>query len=66
MTTDFGHLIVTGLLMVAVVLGLRFAGLLDGASRLKRGLLAGTVLLIVLVLFNLIWPYGQPPWGSPG
>ncbi len=66
MPTDFAHLIISGLLMVAVVLGLRFAGLLEGASPLKRGLLAGVVILVVLVLFNLIWPSGQPPVGHPG
>lgn len=64
MSGPFAHLIVSGLLMVAVVLGLRFAGLLEGVSPLKRALLAGAVMLVVLLVFNLIWPFGPPPSGG--
>jgi len=60
----FTHLLISGLLMVAVVLGLRYAGLLQGVSPLKRGLLAGFVMLIVLLVFNLFWPAGPPPAGG--
>lgn len=60
----FTHLLLSGLLMVAVVLGLRYAGLLEGVSPLKRGLLAGFVMLVVLLVFNLFWPAAAPPSGG--
>lgn len=62
MRIDWPHMIVSAVLIAVVLLALRLSGIAQGGSRLRRVLVTGAVLFVVLFVFNMIWPYGA---GAP-
>jgi len=58
MTIDLPHMLVTGALVLGVLTALKYSGLLHGASKLKKTLITFVCLFVVLLVLNLIWPYG--------
>ena len=57
MNIDLVHMIVTILLVLAVAWGVGRTGAYRDAPRGKRFLLMAVPIFIVLLIFNLIWPY---------
>ena len=53
-------MLVAMLLIPVVAWGVQRTGTYRGASRGKRFLLMPVPLFIILMIFNLIWPYNQP------
>jgi hypothetical protein len=64
MSIDLPHALASGLLITAVSLGLYQISYVKNAPRWKRVLILASVFFVVLTLFNMIWPYGNPPWGG--
>jgi hypothetical protein len=61
MNLDLPHMIVTALLIFVTLVMIRRTALYQSSSRLKRALVFGGALFVVLLILNLIWPYGESP-----
>jgi hypothetical protein len=61
MNLDLPHTIVTALLIFVTLVMIRRTSLYQSSSRLKRALVFGGALFVVLLILNLIWPYGESP-----
>ena len=61
MNIDFPHMIATVVLIFVAVLLIHRTSLYKNGSRLKRFAIVGITLFIVLLVLNLIWPYGESP-----
>ncbi|GGH34869.1 hypothetical protein SAMN05444007_10810 [Cribrihabitans marinus] len=56
--TEVLHALISGLLAAGVYYGLRSAGMLDGKTRMQQFLFLAPIFFVVVLIFNLIWPYG--------
>lgn len=61
MNLDLPHMILTALLIFVTLVMIRRTSLYQSSSRLKRALVFGGALFVVLLILNLIWPYGESP-----
>lgn len=61
MNIDLLHMIVTVLLILALSLAVQRTAVYQNGSRVKRFVVLGVALFIVLLVLNLIWPYGELP-----
>ena len=64
MNIDWPHALVTGLLIAAVIFGLRGMAFYMSAARGKQILITLAALFVVLLVFNLVWPYGGSSGGA--
>jgi hypothetical protein len=58
MTLDIPHMIATALIIFIVVWGLDQTTLLEQMSKRRRTLIKLGVLFVVILILNLVWPYG--------
>jgi hypothetical protein len=58
MSIDWPHMIVSMLLIFATVLLVQRASAYKSGSRGKRAVIVGVAVGLVILVFNLIWPYG--------
>ena len=54
-------MIVTALLIFALGSVLQRTAFYENGSRVKRSVVLGVAVFIVLFVLNLIWPYGESP-----
>ena len=59
MSIDWPHTIVSMLLIFATVLLVQRAPAYKTGSRGKRAVIVGVAVGLVILVFNLIWPYGE-------
>jgi hypothetical protein len=59
MNFDWPHMLVTGLLIFAVITVLDRVAFYTSASKGKRMMILGVCLFVVLMVLNLLWPYGN-------
>ena len=58
MNFDWPHILVTGLLIFAVITVLDQVAFYASASKGKRMVILAVCLFVVLMVLNLLWPYG--------
>ncbi|SNT41070.1 hypothetical protein [Tropicimonas sediminicola] len=58
MTFDIPHMVVTGILIFVVLWGLNQIGSFEKMSRGRKTFIRFGALFVVLLLLNLVWPYG--------
>jgi len=61
MSIDWPHMIISMLLIFATVLLAQRAPAYKQGSRGKRAVIVGVAVGLVVLVFNLIWPYGEGP-----
>ena len=59
MNFDWPHILVTGLLIFAVITVLDQVAFYVSASKGKRMVILAVCLFVVLMVLNLLWPYGN-------
>ena len=59
MNLDWPHMLVTGLLIFVVITVLDRAAFYTSASKGKRMMILAVSLFVVLMVLNLLWPYGN-------
>ena len=59
MSIDWPHMIVSMVLIFATVLLVQRTPTYKQGSRGKRALIVGVAVGLVILVFNLIWPYGE-------
>lgn len=58
MTFDIPHMIATGLVVFGVIWLIDHARAFDSMSKGRRTLLKLVGIFVVIILLNLVWPYG--------
>ena len=59
MNFDWPHMLVTGLLIFVLITVLDKATFYTSASKGKRLVILAVSLFVVLLILNLVWPYGS-------
>ncbi|SLN09681.1 hypothetical protein ROJ8625_00054 [Roseivivax jejudonensis] len=58
MTFDLPHMIVTAIIIFCVVWVVNHTGPFEGMTKQKRSLVLFGILFVVLLILNIVWPYG--------
>ena len=59
MTFDFAHMIVTALILFAILWLVNHSGVFKNTSKRGKTLIAFGLIVVVIFVFNLVWPYGS-------
>ncbi|MFC3613317.1 hypothetical protein ACFORG_06050 [Lutimaribacter marinistellae] len=59
MTFDIPHMIVTALIIFAVIYPLNHMTQFENMSKGRKVLITFVVLFVLLMILNLVWPYGS-------
>jgi hypothetical protein len=59
MTFDIPHMLVTGLIVLAVIYPINHGMVLEGASKGRKTLVTFLALFVLIFILNLVWPYGS-------
>jgi hypothetical protein len=61
MNIDLPHTIATAVLIFGTLLAIKRMSFYQNGSRLKRSVVFGVAVFIVVFVLDLIWPYGKMP-----
>ena len=59
MTFDIPHMIATALIIFAVVYPLNHMAQFENMSKGRKFLITFVVLFVLMLILNLVWPYGS-------